>query len=837
MRALAHTRTVALLAPGTIVVDDYRIERVLGLGGMGVVYAARDLRLGRDVALKVHVEANPEARARLMAEANALARVSHPNVVVVHRTGELGESVFIAMELVDGATLRGWLREREPGAREIYACLDGAGRGLAAAHAAGLVHRDFKPENVLVGRDGRARVADFGLAIVEKLDLTAPRAGTPRYMAPEQELHGAVDARADQYAFCVTAWEALTGQVPTEARAPRLPRRVEAVLRRGLAPTPDARFPSMMALLEAWAAAMSTRRRRIIALGGAALAGAVATGVALMATRTPPVDPCAEPTPALAASQLDAVSARLDAVRASWAAPVRDSTRSLLEAQTAALVDAEQRACRARVAHTWTDVQIERAADCLARRTRELQATASTLISLDDAAAARATSIAAQPGDPARCLDPARATTPRPRDPAKAQAIGLLETRLLNVRMLTLSGNYPEALRQLDALAADVRATGFPPLVAELVSTQARLASRRGGDVQALHDEAWLANRRAGLVDEAVKIALEAAISSASNREDAERWLRIAEADIEGFQLGDKLQVTLLRTRAAIMDMTNRSVEALPLARQAHAMARELGNPEFTRRALETLATVADGAGAHAEAAKLGQQLIAEYERALGPTHPELVVPLANLAVALNEAGELEASAKVGRRAVDLAREVHGVESERYHNALINLGTTLTVMEQRDEAVTVLTEARARVVARAGEDHPDVALIDLNLGEALTLFGRFDEGRTHLTSALAASKKLGDDDVQIAQALRGLGILELRAHRLALAERYFGEATEAFRKVQGAETSVASTLAFRAEVQAQRGDRDGARKTAQEALALGDAAAQYHDKLAKLAAP
>ncbi len=294
----------------------YTLAGVLGSGGMGVVYRAFDPRLGRPVALKVvrpGVNAE-ESRPRLLREAQAMAKLAHPNVIAVHDAGVVGDEVFVAMELVDGENLARWL-EAPRSWREVIAMFTQAARGLAAAHAAGLVHRDFKPLNVLVGKDGRVRVLDFGLARPieaphEAIDVghsdTAPLSltrtgaivGTPLYMAPEQHAGGTTDARTDQFAFCVALYHALFGVYPfAGASLPelmisvmegivevparrRVPGWLTRVVVRGLAVRPDARFASMEALL----AELDTGRRRsgrvwiaAIALPSLAVLGIVAT--------------------------------------------------------------------------------------------------------------------------------------------------------------------------------------------------------------------------------------------------------------------------------------------------------------------------------------------------------------------------------------------------------------------------------------------------------------------------------------------------------------------------------------------------------------------------------
>ncbi|MCE9579131.1 MAG: protein kinase [Deltaproteobacteria bacterium] len=268
-------------------IDRFEVKAKLGEGGMGVVLLAADPLLGRRVAIKVlHADGadHSAAQRRLLREAQGMAQLSHDNVIVVHEVGTHEGRVFLAMEYVTGGTLtrhqvgRPW--------REVLDLYLRAGRGLLAAHDAGLVHRDFKPDNVLVGDDGRVRVTDFGLVAAidaspeatERRDLelsikltqTGAVMGTPRYMAPEQHLGESVDPRADQFAFCVALYEALYGHAPFPgptypelrrqvlageiAPAPartEVPRHVHAALMRGLCRDRDARWPSMRALLAA----------------------------------------------------------------------------------------------------------------------------------------------------------------------------------------------------------------------------------------------------------------------------------------------------------------------------------------------------------------------------------------------------------------------------------------------------------------------------------------------------------------------------------------------------------------------------------------------------------
>jgi len=268
--------------PAPVRVGRFTVRGRLGAGGLGVVWEAHDPELDRVVALKLlrpERAAGADAEERVLREGRAMARLAHPNVVVVHEVGVHEGRVFLSMERVEGSTLRAWLAG-EPAARverTRSAVLDvvlQAGRGLAAAHAAGLVHRDFKPENVLVGADGRVRVTDFGLARPAGAD--APPAGTPAYMAPEQGAGGQATPAADQYAFCLVAQEAL-GRGGAGA-----PVHVARALARGLAADPAARWGSMGELLAALADDPRRRRRRAVIGAVVALVLAVALAAAVL---------------------------------------------------------------------------------------------------------------------------------------------------------------------------------------------------------------------------------------------------------------------------------------------------------------------------------------------------------------------------------------------------------------------------------------------------------------------------------------------------------------------------------------------------------------------------
>ena len=312
----------AAIAPGEAI-GRYIVQDCIGSGSMGIVYTARDPDLGRKVAVKVlrsdpGAAASQGARLRLQREAQAMAQLSHPNVVAIYDVGLHGDDVFFAMELIEGGTLTEWLRRSPRSWRDVVAVFRRAGAGLAAAHAVGLIHRDFKPDNVLVGEGGRVYVTDFGLArplalparasaptlatgVVDSMTRTGAVVGTPAYMAPEQFEGAPADARSDLFGFSVAFYEALYGERPFAASSiaelagavargemqpppPRagVPAWLRRIVVRGLRAAPAERPESVAALIAAVEARLARRRRIRIA---AVVAAAAVAAAALMALR------------------------------------------------------------------------------------------------------------------------------------------------------------------------------------------------------------------------------------------------------------------------------------------------------------------------------------------------------------------------------------------------------------------------------------------------------------------------------------------------------------------------------------------------------------------------
>ncbi|MBI5512891.1 MAG: protein kinase [Deltaproteobacteria bacterium] len=453
----------------------YEVVALLGAGAMGVVYEARDLELHRTVALKVvrPDRALDDAAAlgeRLRAEARALARVSSPCVVAVYDIGTVGEDVFIAMERIDGPTLRGWVAERPRAPREVAAAFVQAGEGLAAAHEVGVVHRDFKPDNALVGRDGRTRVSDFGLArdgpagppkdpsgalsTVETRTL----AGTPAYMAPEQREGLRATPSSDQYAFCVALVEALTGRrlTPREPLPRGLPSAVRRLVARGLAVAPEERYGSMRDLTAALAEFASPRPRWHFPVALLATAALGVGAAALVGARgaTPCDVGAATMAPTWSPRRADAVSAVLRG-RANGEV-LRGNALPRLTAWSRRWASERDGSCRDAAAGARPRAAARDT--CLELQRHRVDAYLRLVVAGDDGAVGRLVQVAQQLPEPSDC---ARATAEPGVSPPSPRAVAL-EHRVADAAGATLAGRLGDARRALLAVEAEALSAGLP---------------------------------------------------------------------------------------------------------------------------------------------------------------------------------------------------------------------------------------------------------------------------------------------------------------------------------------------------------------------------------------
>lgn len=541
-------------------------------GGMGIVYGAHDPQLDRRVALKLlHPELghSPVSRDRLLNEARALARLDHPNVVPVHDVVVIGEQVMIVMEWVEGQTLASWERAQPRGSRDLVAAYLEAGRGLAAMHELGLVHRDFKPANAIMGSDGRVRLVDFGLARIGReredqgaappsaaaaetdgpLTTTGEVLGTLGYMAPEQLAGEPVNAAADQYAFCVAMYRAACGVAPFSGSTPeellasmtahepakpardrRVPSWLRAVLARGLAPAAAARFPSMTELLDELARVRGWRRWRV------PIALALAVAAALLAGRFARDD---------AATRCDTGAGEL-AQR--WGAAQRSEATQALAGATAATrafvlsgldryrdewLAMHRAACIAHRDGAQSAATLDRRMTCLRRRRDALASAATAMRQLDGDALTRAREGIASLPALADCadLDLLAAEVELPPAPAARLRLAELEGRFAAAVAQEHLGRSVEALALIRQLQPAAARLGYPPLLADLGLAAGRiLLARRdhAGATVALAATEELSFEH-GLLVRAVEAAARRMYAEAMQGQDPAGWLGRAE--------------------------------------------------------------------------------------------------------------------------------------------------------------------------------------------------------------------------------------------------------------------------------------------------------------------
>ncbi|MBA3465510.1 MAG: serine/threonine protein kinase, partial [Deltaproteobacteria bacterium] len=561
-------RPLPVLERGTTVGRYVILDRI-GHGGMGIVYRAYDPDLDRRVALKLVRAVSKDTTARLIREAQALAKVSHPNIVQVFDVGVFGDTVFIAMELVEGKTLIAWTKEAPREWRETLGHLLDAGRGLAAAHDANLVHRDFKPQNVMIGADGRVRVLDFGVArravFTTDASLPAPDeaddeslgdgdtdsddstrpvasiapAGLPRvvasrltgtwgYMAPEQRTRGVLDARADQFAFAVSAWELLHGERPFPGENPRqyaeasatgtfrpppagntTPTWIRKVLLRALSPRATDRYNSMNDVLDALSADPA-RRRTEVAIGVLVIAAAVGVTAAI-ASLGGDSAMCEDGPRHMVGVWDSAVAAQLDggfrATGAPFAAETAGKVRAALEERTGSWVTMHREACRAtRVSGEQSAELLDLRMGCLSRRREEMRALVQQLISAPDGprVAASIEAVARLPSV-ASCADrdALTAVMPLPDDPMRRLEIDQARSELATINALFSTGQWPAARTRAEHVQRRAHRLAWPPLVAE-ASLMRGLVERHAGSFAASEtalNEAAQAAARAHLDD------------------------------------------------------------------------------------------------------------------------------------------------------------------------------------------------------------------------------------------------------------------------------------------------------------------------------------------------
>jgi tetratricopeptide (TPR) repeat protein len=734
-------------------VGRYVVRAAAGRGAMGIVYVADDPELARRVALKlIRPGAGTEPAERMLQEAQALARLSHPNVVAIHDVGQTNGGVYFAMELVEGANLRDWLRGRPP-LNAAVSVLIQAGRGLYAAHRAGIVHRDFKPENVMVGNDGRARVTDFGLArVADSVDVVKGLAGTPAYMAPELFTGTAAGELSDQYAFGVVLREAVSPD--------RCPSWLRKIVLRATDKTPAGRYPNLGTLLDE----LSRGGKRPRWLATAVIAGVVlVVGAISIANRTS--DPCAG-----AESKVASVWAREQHaplreafLRAGGAIGPSSADRviSALDALAAKLGAERRAACEAtHVQKEQSEAVLDARMRCLDRQLDGIRALGRSFATADAAVVRGAVQAVSELPQPSECaeVESIAAMDPRPSHAEHERELEALERELSETQAVASSGRSGDWPVHAKALATRATQLGYRPAIADAELLTATLA-RRSADYEE-------AKKRA-------RLALTTAEASRADRIAARAWLEILAIDGERGEparvadnaglasgalarIGDppELRAALSLLSGMAHTLTgDLDAARIELERSLSLQTKLHGDKSlFVSRTLSAQGTLARARGQYPEALALHERALRLDSELLGAAHPACAVHHHNVAGIL----------RLSRRHTDalaryekaLAIESHALGAQHPRVALTENSIAILRLETSDIAKARASLMRALAILEKSQ-HPDRALVLSNLGIAdaaenqhASALGRFDQ-------ALEIVKRtLGPNHLRLAGILR-----------------------------------------------------------------------------------
>jgi tetratricopeptide (TPR) repeat protein/predicted Ser/Thr protein kinase len=785
-------------------VGRYRIVELIGGGAMGEVYRAEDPDLGRDVAIKVVQHGGSQRR--LLGEAQAMAKLAHPNVIRVYDVGTYGDDVFLAMELVQGRTLRAWFTEAKPAWRAVVGVMRQAGAGLLAAHEAGLVHGDFKPDNVLIASDGRVMVMDFGLARMmfaqphlrgatpAALDVTCGSAGTPAYMAPEQFEDGAVATPAcDQFSFCVSMFEALHGERPFAGRdlislrdavragkltipTARAPGRIARVLRRGLAPAAGDRFPSLAELLAELDAALS-RKRVWAGLGVAGIGAAV--GATLLATGV--VGDRAQCRDG--ASQLDDVwdRAARDKLHAAFAASKLPYAQATSTSVSAALdryreswIATYTETCEAtHVRGEQSSALLDTRMTCLRRRKDELRALVGELArgtpeAVRDSVAAVGT---LRPVSDCANVASLQELEALPADAAQRDRIAKLDGEIARCRAQLATGQIRPALACATAARATANELGYRPSIAqvELIAGMASARLRAWPDADAALTRAELAaeesrdarTRARALIWSSAVAAERVAFTQAHERLD--RASAVVKAIGDAKDLAGDLAFRhgeLLLRQGKLAPASEKLQSALALREEVYGKTdARIGEP------LAALAVI-DITRKQFDAAKASLDRAMAIQRAtVGESHPVYAKTLHALAQLQARMGKLDEALATQKQSYELLVTAYG---EDHRDVALSIGAIAQayLYAGKYELAVAPAKRSAEIMERAsGPDHPDTAVALQTLGAVASRAGKDAEALAAHERVLAINlKTLGPDHINTTQAQVNLA-MALRIHK------------------------------------------------------------------------
>ncbi|WP_163992336.1 protein kinase domain-containing protein [Pyxidicoccus caerfyrddinensis] len=799
----------------------------VGEGGMGRVYAAYDPELDRNVALKVlHARQLrrldlPQAKARLEREARAMARLSHPHVASIHDVGERDGQLFLVMELLEGGTLRQWLRERPRSRQEVLTAFAQAAEGLAAAHAVGIVHRDFKPDNVVLTRDGQVRVTDFGLAhavaspqvgapvpkgtLGEPLTVSGALLGTPAYSAPEQLRGERGDARADQFSFCVALYEALNGQHPFQATTPeellarveagtirsettRLPGWLRAAVRRGLSASPVSRFGSMAELGRLLSRDPHRWKKRAAALAVGVLLSVMAVHQSV-ATWRQRNELCRDSARHLAgiwdARSREAVH-RAFLATGSPAAPYSfQAVATALDRFAQDWVAQHEESCAAtRLRGEQSDQMLELRMACLERRRKDLEALSAALQRAEATTVEEGFQLGASLGGLSRCADTRalREAVPLPDDPAVQAEVQAVRAELSRSQAEALAGRRLEAMKLAVASRERALRTRYRPLEAEALLAMGRLQHREGAFEEARRSLTQAAlSAEAGRSFAVLVQSLSALAWVQSTRlaapEEAFHHLQRAEAVLEQLQDPD-LAADVKATRAELLEAQGRFDEAEPLLAELVDRAGARADTWEWAQMRMRQGVLLMKQGRPMDARRIHEEATARYEKLRGPSDWEVATALLNLGATLYEQGELTRAEELFQRALRTYQSFFGKPALDTALTLTNLALLYSEWGRSREALQAAEEAVAMARQLLTPDHPYLGMLE---GNRLTILGEMGDRTLELEYSrrqmAQRERDYGADHAEVGLDLHSIGVLLRELGRPA-------EAREAHRRAR-----------------------------------------------------
>jgi tetratricopeptide (TPR) repeat protein len=773
-------------APDPVRFARYVLLERLGEGAAGLVYGAYDPTLERPVAIKLlsaHAESVGRGAERMLAEAQALARLSHPNVVTIFDARAYDEGdveqldassalevprsgVFIVMERLHGLTLREWAATH--GARLTQAergrVLAQAGRGLLAAHEVGLVHRDFKPENVFVLDDGQVKVVDFGLATSaglvapssgvrlvsgETTDKAHSVVGTPLYMAPEQHVGEQADARSDQFAFACTAYEVLTGVRAYRGRSPselareksegqlrwpsghEVDRRVVQLIEQALQPAPEGRLARLEPLLDALDP-RPKRRAWGLLIGALGLAGGLGLASGLMADARAACDDGSSTVDAVwSTSAALRVQQAIEATGLSYAAAANQGVRRGMDAWLIEWHRTRSRSCarfdEGRGDADTTRHKVAGELACLDRRLLDAQAVVGMLERADEDVVRHATSMVDALEAPGGCYDTRAPARAEPLDADRAAAIA-------SARALRLAGKYHDARVRLDELERGVSVRVSDSLGARIYFERAAIDLEEGRLAQSEENflEALLAAQRARdpemVVDSWTRLAWVVGAEGGAVAK-GRRYVRLADAALAALGEDERRVADLDHTRGGLANKSGDMDAALAHYRRAlERFERSLGEHHpAVARTHNHIANVLINQKRWAEARGQAHRSLELRREVFGDTHPLLAASHNNLAVIAKGRGDREAALDHLERARDLSQ---GVRSSAYGVALQLSGEYLRDYGELDAALGYFRTRARWIEAHMDADHGALERAQAQIGKVEEALARRKSSET-----------------------------------------------------------------------------------------------------------